>query len=461
MSVVDMICELIWGGCIMRARQWILIHLIIYKRISSDLYFVQVQVNSAETGWYRNAVARWLLAGCVLIMAMVVIGGITRLTHSGLSMVKWNIFGSAPPLTDAKWDLLFAQYKESPEYRLVNSGYTIEDFKNIFWWEFIHRFLGRTIGLVFIVPFVWFIARKKFTPPVLRRLLVILGLGMLQGIFGWIMVKSGLNTVPHVSHYLLALHLATAFTTFGLTFWLFLTVITPVQQRSALSTASRRWLLTLFTLIGVQIIYGAFVAGLKAGWYYPQFPMMGDYWIPPEAFSESPFWKNLLANGVAVQFIHRLLGTLIVCNVIAFVWSVRKASLTAAYRTAIVLLCTAVTIQFTLGVATLLWHVPVALASAHQAVAFLLFGVMLYLLHNRKQASEGHDRIEQDTDARAIRCQDKAQTYACSVALSSAKSDSVPHSKSKQQPGDAKYKKHVFEFDVKLPLAAYNKYDLN
>lgn len=335
----------------------------------------------------RKGIATWLLAGCLLIMAMVVIGGITRLTHSGLSMVKWNLFGSAPPLTTEKWNVLFDQYRQSPEFLLVNAHFGLNDFKRIFWWEFIHRFLGRTIGLAFVIPFVWFAWKKQLSSRLMKRLLLILGLGMAQGIFGWIMVKSGLNRVPHVSHYLLALHLGTAFMTFALTFWLWMDVQRFSPDEAGVRRKTRTLAFTLIALTSVQIIYGAFVAGLKAGVYYPEFPMMGASIIPWEAGMEQPLMTKLFANGVVVQFIHRVLGMLIVVNVLALLYSVRDQLLSLPLKRALYLTTGIALLQVTLGISTLLLGVAVWVASLHQLTAFVLFGAVLYLLYVTRNAA--------------------------------------------------------------------------
>jgi heme a synthase len=347
----------------------------------------------------QKGVTAWLLTGCLLIMAMVVIGGVTRLTHSGLSMVKWNLFGTTPPLTTEKWNVLFDQYKQSPEFLLVNAHFGLNDFKRIFWWEFIHRFLGRTIGLAFILPFAWFAWKKQLSSRATKRLLLILGLGMAQGIFGWIMVKSGLNRVPHVSHYLLALHLGTAFITFALTFWLWMDVRRFSYGEIVVERKTRILAISLIALTSVQIIYGAFVAGLKAGVYYPEFPMMGASIIPWEVAMQQPLITKLFANGVVVQFIHRVLGMLIVVNVLALLYSVRNQVLSTPMKRALYLTSGIALLQVTLGISTLLLGVAVWIASLHQLTAFVLFGAVLYLAYvtrNNVTASAQPETLMQD-----------------------------------------------------------------
>lgn len=322
----------------------------------------------------------WLLTGCFLIFAMVIIGGITRLTQSGLSMVEWKFTGSLPPMNEAEWNIQFEKYRHSPEYKLINNNFSLDDFKNIFWWEFIHRFTGRTIGFVFIIPFCWFLIRKKIPPGFLKRIFFLFGLGLFQGMLGWVMVKSGLNKIPHVSPYLLAAHLAMAFTTFGFTFWFALDLLFP-QNEIQKSRSMKRKAIFLFILVSLQIIYGALVAGMKAGFLFPQFPKMGSSWIAPEVFFMHPWWRNLLENGAGVQFVHRSLAILIVITTAAILVRSRKMFFSPRTNKIIYALCAIVLLQFALGVATLLLHVPVVVASLHQAGAFLLFSATLLLLH--------------------------------------------------------------------------------
>lgn len=396
-------------------------------------------------------VVRWLLCGCVLIMMMVIIGGITRLTHSGLSMVKWSVFGSVPPMSQEKWQILFDQYKQSPEFLLINSHYSLEDFKSIFWWEFIHRFLGRTIGIVFIVPFMWFVVKKQLSKVLFRKLLFLLGLGGLQGVFGWIMVKSGLNQDPHVSHYLLALHLATAFTTFAYTFWLALDLIRERSNLPEVPVRIRRLVIIQLVLVSVQIVYGAFVAGLKAGYFYPQFPMMGEYFLPPEATFMSPMWKNLLENPVGVQFIHRVLAMLITGNTLALFIYGRRTKLSSAYSNGIQLLVLAVVIQFTLGVLTLLMKVPVSVASLHQVGAFFLLAIAIYLLHEQVQGSKVKNSVHHKEHAGDPRSGDESKANAGYIFSPAGVRNHVSQSECKYEPGNTENKEeHDSPFISKL-----------
>lgn len=338
----------------------------------------------------------WLLSGCFLIFLMVVIGGITRLTHSGLSITEWNLLmGTLPPLNGQQWQELFEKYQQSPEFREVHYFFTLSDFKSIFWWEYIHRLLGRLIGIVFIVPFFYFLVKRKISRALLPKLILIFLLGALQGFLGWFMVKSGLVNKPAVSHYRLAAHLITAFATFGYIVWVVLgiTSLQPPHATSELFSKTknlkqlRGLAFVLFFVIIVQVIFGAFVAGLKAGYLYPTFPRMGTEWMAEEintAFAENG-WVTFVENGAAVQFIHRWLGILILFIAIALWLAAKRMEMPFRMSMAVRLMIVMVLLQFALGLFTLLYSVPVHLAVLHQAGAFFLFGASLFLLHEMKR----------------------------------------------------------------------------
>ncbi|CAN5178661.1 COX15/CtaA family protein [soil metagenome] len=326
----------------------------------------------------------WLLSGCFLIFLMVIIGGITRLTHSGLSIVEWKFAGSLPPMNEMDWQILFEKYQHSPEYKLINSDFTIGDFKNIFWLEYIHRMIGRLTGLVFILPLTWFFIRRKISKEFFPKIAFLLFLGFCQGLLGWAMVKSGLNKVPHVSHYLLAAHLSLAFTTFGFTLWFALGLAFPMKLKGAGKNFRTLLILTLI-LVSTQIIYGAFVAGLHAGLLFPTFPKMGENWIAPEVYFMHPMWKNIFENGAGVQFVHRILAfTIVIMTIVIFIKS-KNLELSGTSRKIIFTLGVAVFLQFCLGLLTLLLHVPVLMASLHQIGAFILFSVTILVLFRFRQ----------------------------------------------------------------------------
>ncbi|PCJ78356.1 MAG: heme A synthase [Flavobacteriales bacterium] len=337
----------------------------------------------------NTSVILWLLCGCFLIFLMVVIGGITRLTYSGLSMVEWHLFmGAIPPLNEQDWNALFQKYQQFPEFKELNYAFTVNDFKTIFWWEYIHRMLGRLIGLVFIVPFFWFMLKKKLSPKLTTQLGIIFLLGAFQGFLGWFMVKSGLNKEPSVSHYRLAAHLITAFAAFGYTFWVALGLKnSEFRILNSELKKLKKWVYVLFGILIVQIIYGAFVAGMKAGIGYNTFPKMGDEWIASNAFSLSPFWLNLFENKTGVQFIHRCMAYLVVIFSGIAWWKSRKMELPLSLKTGFNVLSALVLLQFLLGVLTLLNRVPLSLALLHQLGAFLLFGTLVFLMHRLKSAT--------------------------------------------------------------------------
>jgi heme a synthase len=326
----------------------------------------------------------WLFAGCLLIYAMVVIGGITRLTHSGLSMVEWNmIVGSLPPMSDAEWQVPFEKYQQTPEYKVINTQFTLDEFKSIYWWEYIHRFLGRMIGVVFIIPFLYFYFTKKLDKTLFRKMIVLLGLGAFQGILGWFMVKSGLQKEPSVSHFRLAAHLISAFTVFGFTFWFALDLLYPkAVEQNQISIKVKRYARITFAVIVLQIVYGAFVAGLKAGLFYNTFPHMGDRYIPETAYAGDSFFQNFFENPAGVQFVHRYIAYLVVIMVV-YVWEKsRKINLSKLQHKASNWMVSIVFVQFLLGIITLLYAVPVTMGVLHQTGAFFLFASSLVFMHS-------------------------------------------------------------------------------
>lgn len=325
----------------------------------------------------------WLFTGCFLIMAMVIIGGITRLTGSGLSMVEWNVvMGAIPPMNEQEWAIAFDQYKQFPEYQHINFDFNLSDFKSIFFWEYLHRLIGRIIGIVFIIPFIYFLLKKKIDNPLLLKLLIILVLGGFQGVLGWYMVKSGLVDNPDVSHYRLAAHLMAAFTVYAYTFWVALDLINFSNKNNETYLPIRKWVIAFFGIVIIQIIYGAFVAGLDAGKIYNTFPKMGTEWVPQSLTVMTPFYMNLLESHVGVQFIHRCLAYLIFIFAMMLWYKSRLLSLSFQQKTAFNLLVMAVCLQLTLGIFTLLYAVPIVLGVMHQFGALVLFTTVIYLLHS-------------------------------------------------------------------------------
>jgi cytochrome c oxidase assembly protein subunit 15 len=328
-----------------------------------------------------RAVATWLLICCGLVFVMVVLGGFTRLTGSGLSMVDWRpLMGVLPPMGDAEWQRVFEMYKQSPEYLMVNSTFGVAEFKSIFWLEYLHRLLGRIIGLVFFVPFVYFLVRGYIQRREWPKYTLMFVLGGMQGLLGWYMVKSGLVDVPRVSQYRLTAHLAAAFTIYAFMFWVAMSLLFPRPENAQ----RHPWygkMLALFVLITITVTSGGFVAGLKAGKIYNTFPMMGDYWFPPGLLALEPIWRNFFDNMITVQFGHRLLAITTFVLIVVFWFRARKTDLPARVRPAVNALLHTAILQVALGIATLLMAVPVILGATHQGVAMLLFTVALYLVH--------------------------------------------------------------------------------
>lgn len=318
---------------------------------------------------------------------MVVLGGVTRLTGSGLSMVDWRpVTGLLPPLTADDWQRSFEMYQQSPEFQKKNSFMDVNDFKGIFWLEYLHRLLGRLIGIVFFVPFVYFLWRGYIRRDEWPKYLAMFVLGGFQGVLGWYMVKSGLVDNPAVSQYRLTAHLMSAFLIYGFMLWVALSLLFPPGERQRHPWFGKT--VALSTLITVTIISGGFVAGLKAGKVYNTFPKMGDHWLPPGLMALDPGWRNFFDNIATVQFDHRVLAITTFVLIAVFWLRLRKTDLPrrlAAGATA--LLHTAV-LQVALGITTLLLMVPIALGAAHQAVGMLLFSIAVYLCNGMYGSSK-------------------------------------------------------------------------
>lgn len=322
----------------------------------------------------NTSINLWLKTLIFMVLTMVFIGGVTRLTDSGLSMVDWRpIMGSIPPLTEAEWQNTFESYKKFPEYQKVNLGMTLSEFKKIFFWEYFHRLFGRLIGLAFFFPFIIFLFQKKLSKDLIKKTAVAFALGGLQGLMGWYMVKSGLVNRPDVSQFRLAAHLLLAFLIIGYLYWLVLEIKYPVKKYSFKNPGSK-FVLTFFVLLIGQYLFGAFVAGLDAGLTHNTFPKMGRSWIPVEAmFIEG---MALLNNPVFVQFTHRVLGIMLLSMCIGFLL-VKPLTLKFQQRKSIYMLCAVTLGQFLLGVLTLVLYVPISVASLHQVVGCLLLLVMV------------------------------------------------------------------------------------
>jgi heme a synthase len=329
----------------------------------------------------RRSVAAWLLLCCALVFAMVVVGGVTRLTHSGLSIVEWQpILGTLPPINEAQWLETFDKYKLTPEYQKVNQGMGVAEFKSIFWWEYFHRLLGRMIGLAFALPLVWFWWRGRIDRPLALKLAGIFVLGALQGAMGWYMVKSGLVDDPRVSQYRLTAHLSIALAIYAAMLWAALGLLYAHAGAAAPRQAPLRklaWFITAVT--AYMIVTGGFVAGIRAGFAYNTFPLMNGHWVPPEIFMLEPWHLNFFNNMATVQFDHRLGAWLLALLAFWFWLKARREDLAPLARLVARLLLGLLVLQIALGIATLLLAVPVPLAAAHQGGAVLLLGAALAL----------------------------------------------------------------------------------
>lgn len=329
-----------------------------------------------------RTIAGWLLTVCALVAAIVVVGGITRLTRSGLSIVEWHpISGAIPPLTDVDWNDAFAKYRETPEYKLVNHGMSLAEFKGIYWWEFVHRLLGRLIGLAFALPYAWFALRGRLDRLLNLKLLGVLVLGGLQGAMGWYMVKSGLVDDPRVSHLRLTAHLSLAVAIFSATLWIALDLLRPAGSVPNAGTPPRRLATLVVALVFGMIVTGGLVAGIRAGYAYNTFPLMNGHLVPPEIVMIDPWYLNFVNNMATVQFDHRLLAWALMFTVPWLWWRTRGLAPNDPARSRSGWLLAALAAQVSLGIATLLAMVPVGLAATHQGGAIVVLAAALATRH--------------------------------------------------------------------------------
>lgn len=338
----------------------------------------------------------WLFFCAGMIFMMAVIGAITRLTESGLSMVEWQpLIGAIPPLNEAEWQRVFDAYRQTPEYQVKNAGMSMAAFKDIFFWEWFHRLWGRLIGLVFALPLLWFIVRGTVRGSLLWQLLGLLALGGLQGFIGWFMVQSGLIDRPNVSHYRLAMHLSCALLLYSLCLWQGMALMPTAHKPHFIWPAWFRkagW--SCLAILAITIIYGAFVAGLDAGLVYNSFPLMNGHVFPEDGLFLNPIWRNFLENHGTVQFTHRMLAFATTAAIIAWaIKGMKMSDVPTATRRLFIGIKAMVLIQVTLGISTVLLHVPVWLGALHQAGAIMLLTLLLCLLFDgRKRAvSDGPD----------------------------------------------------------------------
>ncbi|MEP0707172.1 MAG: COX15/CtaA family protein [Parvibaculum sp.] len=324
----------------------------------------------------RRAIAWWLIGVAALVFIMVVVGGLTRLTESGLSITEWKpVTGALPPMSEQHWQDEFALYKQIPQYEIMNKGMTLAEFKTIYWWEWSHRFLGRLIGVAFLVPFLWFALTGRIERAMVPRLIFLFVLGGMQGVLGWWMVMSGLVERTEVSQYRLAAHLGLATLIYGALIWTALDMFHGRSTRflSGLAKAA----LALIVLVFAQTILGAFVAGIRAGLIYNTWPLMAGAFIPDGLLKMAPLWHNFFENHLTVQFQHRMAAYLLLALAAWHAWSARKSDGARGAN----LLVAAVVAQAALGIWTVLWVVPIPLGAAHQAGAMVVFGIAVWHAH--------------------------------------------------------------------------------
>jgi len=325
----------------------------------------------------KKFIVLWLSTIALMIFSMVVIGGITRLTESGLSMVKWEpITGVLPPLDEETWQKVFDEYKKFPEFTLKHSWMELEDFKGIFFWEYLHRLIGRLIGIVYFLPLVYIWRKKLVEPALLKKLVTGFILGGLQGLMGWVMVKSGLVNEPNVSHYRLAAHLLLAFAICAYLLWIILELVYNTEGKKAdTSTPLFKGAVAITGGVTLQILYGAFTAGKKAGFGFNTFPKMGNEWFPEAAFTMSPFISNFFENQSGIQLIHRLIAWVLILTIPVYFVRIKNRFIDIREKMAGHMILGMLGVQFLLGVLTILFihQHKVLLPSIHQVGAFILF----------------------------------------------------------------------------------------
>ena len=333
-----------------------------------------------------HAVGLWLLICCAMVFAMVILGGITRLTGSGLSIMEWRpLMGAIPPMTETEWNRVFALYRQIAEYQHVNAGMTLAGFQEIFWWEYLHRLWGRLIGLAFFLPFIWFLVKGYIRRPFVPRLAALFALGALQGLVGWFMVASGFEDRVDVSQYRLVLHLGLALVIYGFMLWSALDLLQPERLAGTAAVDMSKHCGIMLAVIGLEIGLGGLVAGLHGGLIDNNFPFMGERLIASGMFAREPWWTNFTENAETAQFLHRLCAGVLAVALISLVVRVRRRDLPRIVKLRTYALPFALAGQAFLGIATLMLVVPVPLAVAHQAGAIVLLSLGLFTLHGLRR----------------------------------------------------------------------------
>jgi cytochrome c oxidase assembly protein subunit 15 len=347
-----------------------------------------MNTNTTLQNKYDQQVARWLFIVAFTIFLMMILGAVTRLTHSGLSMVDWKpLMGIIPPFSDAEWLQTFHRYQQFPEYQEINHQMTLEGFKSIFYFEYFHRILGRLIGMMFLVPFLYFWFKGAIRKSHLPQMILMFLLGGLQGVLGWYMVKSGLVNDPRVSQYRLTAHLLAAVAIYSYLLWFAFGLIKDktLVNINPYSSKLFKYAIGMVALVTLMIASGGFVAGTKAGLAYNTFPLMDGKLIPDGLNQLQPFWLNWLENTTSIQFNHRILAYILIILIPLFAFAVKNKGVTKNSQKASIAFMVMLAIQVTLGITTLLFFVPVTIAATHQAGAIILLSIAIYISRELKQ----------------------------------------------------------------------------
>jgi len=346
-------------------------------------------MTNTEQQRYDRQVAWWLVVCATVIFCMILLGAVTRLTHSGLSIVEWKpLLGAIPPLNQQDWQETFEKYQQFPEYQKINRGMSLDEFKTIFMYEYLHRLLGRLIGVIFAVPMLYFAWRRRLRPGLAPGLVILFFMGALQGLLGWYMVKSGLVDIPRVSQYRLTAHLGVAVAIYAGIVWLaFELLFTPGKAAVTQKRPYARGALVLVALVYLMILSGGLVAGTRAGLAYPTWPLMGDSFIPRGLYATTPAWLAMFEDITTIQFNHRIFAYVLFVLLNVFAVLVYRSARSGQGRLGAILLVAALCLQVAMGVGTLLLHVPVWLATAHQGGAVLLLTATLFVCHVLRRQS--------------------------------------------------------------------------
>ena len=355
----------------------------------TQAYSSTIAESAAPSRGHDRAVGTWLLVCAAMIFVMALIGAITRLSGSGLSIMEWKpIMGALPPMSHVEWERVFALYRDISQYKNVNHGMSLGEFQGIFWWEYSHRLWGRLIGIVFFLPFLWFLIRGYLRKAWAPKLGAIFLLGALQGGIGWYMVASGFEDRDSVSQYRLVLHLGLALVIYALVLWAALDLLQPRAIGGANARPLRRHAMLLLVLVAIELTLGGFVAGLHGGLVYTDFPLMNGDLVAPDVFAYSPWWTNLTENPGGAQFLHRVGALLVTLALLTLVWRAWRSDVPDLVRGRMALLLLALLLQVGLGIGTLMLVVPLPLAVAHQGGAVVLLSATLFAMHGLKRMGE-------------------------------------------------------------------------